>query len=77
MGLARRIGKVEVDHGETVCETPDAESPILKIVPHRKSVCGRSYRQRRFSINRSNIELGIASQIRRIRPYASMSRTDA
>jgi hypothetical protein len=27
---ARRIGKVEVDHGETSCKTPDASSSILK-----------------------------------------------
>jgi 3-methyladenine DNA glycosylase AlkD len=27
---ARRIGKVEVDHGETSCKTPDAEAYILK-----------------------------------------------
>lgn len=27
---ARRIGKVEVDHGDTACKTPDAEAYILK-----------------------------------------------
>lgn len=30
ISAARRIGKVEVDHGETSCKTPDAESYILK-----------------------------------------------
>ena len=28
---ARRIGKVEVDHGETSCQTPDAVSYIEKV----------------------------------------------
>lgn len=31
---ARAIGKVEVDHGQTSCKTPDAESYILKTVEH-------------------------------------------
>lgn len=30
IAAARAIGKVEVDHGKTACETPDAESYILK-----------------------------------------------
>ena len=30
IAAARRIGKVEVDHGETSCKTPDAESYIVK-----------------------------------------------
>lgn len=30
IAAARRIGKVEVDHGETGCKTPDAEAYILK-----------------------------------------------
>jgi 3-methyladenine DNA glycosylase AlkD len=34
---ARRIGKVEVDHGETSCKTPDAEAYILKTIAYRKS----------------------------------------
>lgn len=34
---ARRIGKVEVDHGETECKTPDAEAYILKTLAHRAS----------------------------------------
>lgn len=33
---ARRIGTVEVDHGETNCKTPDAESYIRKTVAHYK-----------------------------------------
>jgi 3-methyladenine DNA glycosylase AlkD len=28
---ARRIGKVEVDHGDTACKTPDAEAYITKV----------------------------------------------
>ena len=34
---ARRIGKVDVDHGETGCETPDAESCIAKTLVRRES----------------------------------------
>jgi len=30
IGIAREIGKVEVDHGATSCKTPDAESYIKK-----------------------------------------------
>jgi 3-methyladenine DNA glycosylase AlkD len=30
VAAARRVGKVEVDHGETGCKTPDAEAYILK-----------------------------------------------
>jgi 3-methyladenine DNA glycosylase AlkD len=36
LAAARRIGKVEVDHGETHCATPDARQYILKAVAHRK-----------------------------------------
>ena len=32
IAVARRIGKVEVDHGDTDCRTPDAEQYILKCV---------------------------------------------
>ena len=35
IAVARRIGVVEVDHGETGCKTPDAESYILKAVAYR------------------------------------------
>ncbi|PIQ78626.1 DNA alkylation repair protein [Candidatus Peregrinibacteria bacterium CG11_big_fil_rev_8_21_14_0_20_46_8] len=35
IAVARRIGKVEVDHGETNCVTPDAESYIKKVKAHR------------------------------------------
>jgi 3-methyladenine DNA glycosylase AlkD len=33
---AKRIGTVEVDHGETGCKTPDAASYIKKTLAHRK-----------------------------------------
>ncbi|MFQ5710121.1 MAG: DNA alkylation repair protein [bacterium] len=36
LSAARKIGKVEVDHGETGCKTPDAESYIQKAL-ERKS----------------------------------------
>ena len=34
---AKRIGKVEVDHGDTACKTPDAASYIDKTWAHAKS----------------------------------------
>lgn len=37
IAAARRIGKVEVDHGETHCKTPDAEAYILKTMTRRAS----------------------------------------
>jgi 3-methyladenine DNA glycosylase AlkD len=36
VAAARRIGPVEVDHGDTCCETPDAEAYIAKTLAHRK-----------------------------------------
>lgn len=36
IATARAIGKVEVDHGQTSCKTPDAESYILKTVEYRE-----------------------------------------
>jgi 3-methyladenine DNA glycosylase AlkD len=33
---AKKIGKVEVDHGETGCQTPDAAEYILKVKEQRK-----------------------------------------
>ena len=36
IAAARRIGKVEVDHGETGCKTPEAEAYILKAVARKK-----------------------------------------
>lgn len=43
IATARRIGPVEVDHGETGCRTPDAEQYILKAAarPVRKSASRR------------------------------------
>jgi 3-methyladenine DNA glycosylase AlkD len=37
---AQRIGKVEVDHGETSCKTPDAIAYISKAVAHQKKKAG-------------------------------------
>ena len=34
-GAAKRIGKVEVDHGETGCKTQDAVTYIQKAKAHR------------------------------------------
>ena len=37
LAVASRIGKVEVDHGETECKTPDAAAYIEKMVKRRKT----------------------------------------
>jgi 3-methyladenine DNA glycosylase AlkD len=37
LAAAKRIGKVEVDHGETGCKTPDAATYIARTVAHHKS----------------------------------------
>jgi len=36
IATARRVGKVEVDHGATNCETPDAEEYILRAARRKK-----------------------------------------
>lgn len=33
---AKKIGRVEVDHGETGCKTPDADSYMTKTIQHQK-----------------------------------------
>jgi 3-methyladenine DNA glycosylase AlkD len=37
IALAQSIGKVEVDHGDTACKTPDAVPYIKKLVARRKA----------------------------------------
>ena len=37
VAAAKRIGKVEVDHGQTSCKTPDAVPYIAKAVAHKAS----------------------------------------
>ncbi len=36
LAAAKRIGKVEVDHGDTDCKTPDAAAYIAKVLARRK-----------------------------------------
>jgi 3-methyladenine DNA glycosylase AlkD len=36
LAVAKKIGKVEVDHGDTSCKTPDAAAYILKTAAHKK-----------------------------------------
>ena len=36
LAVAAQIGKVDVDHGQTSCKTPDAGAYILKTVQHRE-----------------------------------------
>jgi 3-methyladenine DNA glycosylase AlkD len=40
LAAAGRIGKVEVDHGDTGCETPDATAYIKKMVDRRAAKAG-------------------------------------
>jgi 3-methyladenine DNA glycosylase AlkD len=42
IAAAKRIGKVEVDHGETNCQTPDAVAYILKTLEYRSKKEARS-----------------------------------
>ena len=37
LAAAKRIGKVEVDHGETGCQTPDAAAYIRKTAEYRRN----------------------------------------
>ena len=46
VAIAERIGKVEVDHGETGCRTPDAASYIAKTVAHRKKKGKKALRKK-------------------------------
>lgn len=38
LGVAKAIGKVEVDHGDTSCKTPDAGAYIFKVVAHQRQM---------------------------------------
>ena len=42
VAAAKRIGKVEVDHGDTSCKTPDAVAYIAKTKAHRAKIAARS-----------------------------------
>jgi len=42
IAAARRIGKIDVDHGETSCKTPDAAAYIKKTVAYNKKKAKRS-----------------------------------
>lgn len=41
LAAASRIGRVEIDHGETGCQTPDAAAYIKKTLAHRKAKAAR------------------------------------
>lgn len=42
IAFARRIGKVEVDHGDTACKTPLAEPYIVKARTHRREKAAKA-----------------------------------
>ena len=44
LAAARRIGKVEVDHGDTGCKTPDAAAYIMKTIAHQAGKAARTRR---------------------------------
>jgi len=44
IATAKRIGVVEVDHGQTGCKTPEAVAYIEKADAHRKLVAARRKR---------------------------------
>jgi 3-methyladenine DNA glycosylase AlkD len=41
LASAKRIGKVEVDHGDTNCKTPDAAAYIKKTIAHQREMAKR------------------------------------
>jgi len=41
LDAAKRIGAVDVDHGETGCKTPDAAAYIARMLDHKKAVAAR------------------------------------
>ena len=45
IAVAKRIGRVEVDHGQTGCKTPDAAAYIKKTLAHRKRAPQRMRRR--------------------------------
>jgi 3-methyladenine DNA glycosylase AlkD len=42
LAVAKKIGKVEVDHGDTSCKTPDATAYILKATEYRKQKAAKA-----------------------------------
>ena len=42
LAAAKRIGKVEVDHGDTNCKTPDATAYILKMAAHKNKKAAKA-----------------------------------
>jgi 3-methyladenine DNA glycosylase AlkD len=50
IAAAKRIGKVEVDHGETACKTPDAVAYIKKTVAHNKKKMAKRVAKKALSV---------------------------
>lgn len=42
VAAAKRIGKIDVDHGETGCKTPDAAAYIKKTLTHRRKKAAKT-----------------------------------
>ncbi len=52
IGAAGRIGKVEVDHGDTSCKTPDAKSYIRKMAARGKAKKAKAVRKKKAKASR-------------------------
>lgn len=49
IACAKRIGKVDVDHGDTSCKTPDAVEYIKKMADHRKKKADKAKSRRKVA----------------------------
>ena len=47
LAAAKRVGVVEVDHGQTSCKTPDAADYIRKTVAHQKQMAARRKKKKK------------------------------
>ena len=63
--VAGRIGKVEVDHGETGCKTPDAASYIARMAAHQKKQASKKTAKKKKAPTRAGRGAGRASARRR------------
>lgn len=63
VAAAKRMGKVEVDHGDTGCETPDAAGYIQKMLAHRvgktSKPAARTTKKKAVSKKRSRVAAGV------------------
>lgn len=58
LATARRIGPVEVDHGQTSCKTPEVEPYVKKTLAHRAAVAERRAARRAAAAERAKRRSG-------------------